>query len=146
MRQTIQHIRYLLGEQGYSWTRARSAVLTVLTSSPSPLRAEEIHRALRDARINLSSVYRVLRLFATLNIVRRVELGERAARYELADDYRDHHHHLVCDACGRIQDVATCPVEAADLPRRIRRRTGFAVRSHVLELFGLCRSCRREGR
>ncbi len=145
MRQTMQHIKHLLGEQGHSWTRARSAVLTVLTTVPSPLRAEEIHRTVRSSGINLSSVYRALRLFETLNIVRRVELGG-AARYELADDYRHHHHHLVCDACGRIDDVATCPVEAADLTRQIRKRTGFAVRSHVLELFGLCRSCRRDGR
>lgn len=145
MRQTVQHIRYVLGGEGYSWTQPRSAVLTVLTSHPPPLRAEEIHRALRNRRINLSSVYRALRLFERLNIVRRVELGG-AARYELADGYRHHHHHLVCDACGRIEDVKTCPVEAADLTRRIRRRTGFAVRSHVLELFGLCRPCRREGR
>jgi Fe2+ or Zn2+ uptake regulation protein len=71
-----------------------------------------------------------------------VALGKGAPRYELADD---HHHHLVCDTCGRIEDVTTCPVEAAGLTRQIQRRTGFAVRSHVLELFGLCRSCRRRG-
>ncbi|MEE9154900.1 MAG: Fur family transcriptional regulator [candidate division NC10 bacterium] len=146
MPQTIQHIKYLLGGQGYSWTRARSAVLTVLTTHLSPLRVEEIHRGLRDPRINLSSVYRTLRLFEALNVIHRVELGEGAARYELADDYRDHHHHLVCDGCRRIEDVTACPVEAADLTRQIRKRTGFAVRSHVLELFGLCRTCRREGR
>ncbi len=146
MRHDITHFKDLLGGEGYSWTRARSAVLTVLTTVPRPLRAEEIHRALRDPRINLSSVYRALRLFESLKVVHRVELGEGAARYELADDYRDHHHHLVCDACGRIEDVATCPVEAAGLTRHIRKRTGFAVRSHVLELFGLCRPCRRDAR
>lgn len=145
-RQTLQHIRYLLGGQGYSWTQARSAVLTVLATVPSPLRAEQIHRALHNPRINLSSVYRTLRLFEALKIVRRVELGEGAARYELADGYRHHHHHLVCDACGRIEDMATCPVEGADLTRRIRKRTGFTVRSHVFELFGLCRPCRQGGR
>jgi Fe2+ or Zn2+ uptake regulation protein len=41
--------------------------------------------------------------------------------------------------------VTTCPVEAGRLPQQIQRRTGFAVRSHVLDLFGLCRSCRRRG-
>ncbi|MFQ5847157.1 MAG: Fur family transcriptional regulator [Candidatus Methylomirabilales bacterium] len=146
MRQSTEHFKQLLGGEGYSWTRARSTVLAVLTTVPSPLRAEEIHRVLRNSGINLSSVYRALRLFEILNIVHRVELGEGAARYELADAYRDHHHHLVCDACGRIEDVAACPVEAADLTRQIRQQTGFAVRSHVLELFGLCRSCHREGR
>lgn len=146
MRNDLRDIKELLGSQGHFWTRARSAVLSVLTTQPNPLRAEEIHRALRGLRINLSSVYRALRLFRTLRIVRRVELGEGAARYELADDYRAHHHHLVCDACGRIEDVAACPVDEADLKRQIRRRKGFAVRSHILELFGLCRSCQREMR
>lgn len=142
---TLQNIRVFLGARGYFWTRARAAVLTVLTTHPNPLRAEEIHRALQHQRINLSSVYRALRLFETLRVVRRVALGKGAPRYELADGYRDHHHHLVCDACERIEDVTTCPVEAASLTRQIQRRTGFAVRSHVLELFGLCRSCRRKG-
>jgi Fur family ferric uptake transcriptional regulator len=146
MRQTLEHIKYLLGGRGHSWTRARSAVLTVLAYVPDPLRAVQIHRALRKPGINLSSVYRALHLFEALNIVRRVELGGGAARYELADGYRHHHHHLVCDVCGRIEDMATCPVEGADLTRRIQKRTGFAVRSHVFELFGLCRSCRRGGR
>ncbi|MFQ5880841.1 MAG: Fur family transcriptional regulator [Candidatus Methylomirabilales bacterium] len=146
MPNTVRHIKYLLGGQGYFWTRARSAVLTVLLTYPNPLRAEEIHRALADPRINLSSVYRALRLFQALRVVRRVDLGEGAARYELADEYRDHHHHLVCDACGRIEDVAACPVEEAGLKQQIRRRTGFAVHSHALELFGLCRHCRQKGR
>ncbi|MFQ5961667.1 MAG: Fur family transcriptional regulator [Candidatus Methylomirabilales bacterium] len=146
MHKNLHHIRHLLGGQGYSWTRARAAVLTVLTTHLNPLRAEEIHRALQNRRINLSSVYRTLRLFEDLNIVRRVALGKGAPRYELADGYRDHHHHLVCDACGRIEDMTTCPVEGADLTRRIRKRTGFTVRAHVFELFGLCRSCRRGGR
>ncbi|HZX60690.1 MAG TPA: Fur family transcriptional regulator [Candidatus Methylomirabilis sp.] len=142
----IEQYKAVLGGEGHSWTRARSAVLAVLTSVPRPLRAEEIHRALHDGRINLSSVYRALRLFRSLKVVRRVELGEGAARYELADEYRDHHHHLVCDGCGRIEDVTACPIEAAGLTRRIRRRTGFTIRSHVLELFGVCRTCRRGGR
>lgn len=143
MATTLEKIKHLLGGQGYFWTRSRLAVLTILTTRPSPLRAVEIHRAIENPGVNLSSVYRTLRLFEDLRVVSRVELGEGAARYELADHYRDHHHHLVCDACGRIEDVAACPVEEVGLTRQIRRRTGFAVRSHVLELFGLCRRCRR---
>lgn len=145
MDETLHDIRGFLGAQGYFWTQARAAVLTVLSTQPNPLRAEEIHRALQHRHINLSSVYRALRLFENLNVVHRVALGKGAPRYELADGYRDHHHHLVCDSCGRIEDVSPCPVEAVSLTRQIQRRTGFTVRSHVLELFGLCRSCHRKG-
>ena len=105
--------------------------------APTPLKAEELHHRLRQgpgARgINLSSVYRTVNLLRDLSVVRRIQLGDGAQRYELAEDYRAHHHHFVCEACGRIEDVRRCPLEGADL--------GITVRSHHLELFGLCRHC-----
>lgn len=105
--------------------------------APTPLKVEEIHERLRqvpgERDINLSSVYRTVNLLQGLRVVRRIQLGDGTLRYELAEDYRGHHHHLVCETCGRIEDVRRCPVEGADL--------GVAVRSHYLELFGLCRHC-----
>jgi len=127
----------LLMGRGHAWTRPRSAVLQVLVTTPTPLKVEQIHERL-DQRpsgrgINRSSVYRTVHLLQTLRVVRRVQLGDGAQRYELADGYRDHHHHFVCEACGRIEDVRRCPLQGADL--------GMEVRSHHLELFGLCREC-----
>jgi Fur family ferric uptake transcriptional regulator len=146
MANDLRQIRHRLGERGHFWTRARSAVLRPLTAHASPLTAEEIHRPIRGSGVNLSSVYRALHLFQSLRIVRRLELGQNVGPYELADGSREHHHHLVCDACGRIEDMTACPVDQARLGRRIRKRTGFAVRSHLLELFGLCPACQRGGR
>jgi len=78
-------------------------------------------------------VYRTVNLLRVLRVVRRIQLGDGAQRYELAEDYRAHHHHFVCETCGRIEDVRRCPLEGADL--------GVTVRSHHLELFGVCRHC-----
>ena len=142
MAPEIERIKSLLSTSGRAWTRPRSQVLAVLTAVPHPLRVEEIHRRLGDRRINLSSVYRALHLFHRLNVVRRLQLGEGASRYELAEAYRGHHHHLVCDACGRIEDVSRCPLEG-DALRTVG--AGLAVRAHSLELFGLCRRCLRKG-
>jgi len=139
----IDRIRTLLTAAGCAWTRPRAQVLAVLTAVAHPLRVEEIHRRLGDPRINLSSVYRALHLFHRLNVVRRLQLGDGAARYELAEAYRGHHHHLVCDACGRIEDVSRCPLEGRDLGAALGAAAAFAVRSHSLELFGLCGSCAR---
>lgn len=137
----IDGIRGILATAGHAWTRPRSAVLQVLVTAPTPLNAEEIHERLRQGSggrgINLSSVYRTIHLLRTLRVVRRVQLGDGAQRYELAEDYRGHHHHFVCETCGRIEDVRRCPLEGADL--------GVVVRSHHLELFGLCRRCAPQG-
>ncbi|MBI2469441.1 MAG: transcriptional repressor [Candidatus Rokubacteria bacterium] len=138
----VDRIRGLLQDAGHAWTRPRSAVLHVLVVVATPLKVEEIHdrlgRRSGGRGINLSSVYRTLNLLHALGVVRRVQLGDGAQRYELAEGYRAHHHHLVCEACGRIEDVRGCPLEGTDL--------GVTVRSHHLELFGLCRGCAREER
>ena len=133
----VDRIRGVLATAGHAWTRPRSGVLHVLVTAPTPLKAEEIHEHLRQLAggrgINLSSVYRTVNLLRVLGIVRRIQLGDGAQRYELAEGYRAHHHHFVCEACGRIEDVRRCPLEGADL--------GVTVRSHHLELFGVCRRC-----
>ncbi len=137
----LDRIRGLLQAAGHAWTRPRSAVLQVLVTGATPLKVEEIHDRLSrrpgGRGINLSSVYRTLNLLHALGVVRRVQLGDGAYRFELAEGYRAHHHHLVCEACGRIEDVRQCPVEGADL--------GVTVRSHSLELLGVCRSCAPQG-
>ncbi|MGH7322214.1 MAG: Fur family transcriptional regulator [Candidatus Rokuibacteriota bacterium] len=138
----IDRIRALLVAGGHAWTRPRSAVLQVLIAALTPLKVEEIHDRIGQRPggrgINLSSVYRTVNLLQGLHVVRRVQFGDSAHRYELAEGYRDHHHHFVCEACGRIEDVRRCPLEGADL--------GVSVRSHYLELFGLCGECSRKGR
>lgn len=138
----VERIRALLVGRGHTWTRPRSAVLHVLVATAAPLKVEEIHERLGQwpsgRGINLSSVYRTVNLLHALRVVRRVQFGDGAQRYELAEGYRDHHHHFVCEACGRIEDVPECPLEGTKL--------GVQVRSHHLELFGLCRDCGREER
>jgi Fe2+ or Zn2+ uptake regulation protein len=133
----VDRIRALLAREGRTWTRPRSAVLQVLVTAPTPLKVEEIHERLGDGagprRVNLSSVYRTINLLHRLRLLRRIQLGDGPHRYELAEDFRAHHHHFVCEACGSIEDVRRCPLDGANL--------GAGVRSHHLELFGVCRRC-----
>jgi Fe2+ or Zn2+ uptake regulation protein len=133
----VDRLRGLLATAGHAWTRPRAAVLQVLVGVPTPVKVEEIHARLAQwpggRGINLSSVYRTVNLLHSLGMVWRIQLGDGPQRYELAEDFRGHHHHFVCERCGRIEDVRRCPLEGADL--------GAGVRRHHLELFGLCRDC-----
>ena len=115
----LERVRDLLAGAGFTWTRPRAAVLRVLASAGTPLKVEEIHERVGSAAagraVNLSSVYRTVNLLHGLGLVHRTRLGEGALRYELAEVFRGHHHHFVCEACGRIEDVSRCPLEGADL-------------------------------
>lgn len=139
-RPDLDRIRSLLVGRGHAWTRPRSAVLLVLVDASTPLKVDEIYGrvAARPAgrAINRSSVYRTVHLLLALHAVRPVVFRDGVQRYELAEEYRGHHHHFVCEGCGRIEDVRRCPLEGADL--------GVPVRSHHLELFGLCGTCAPE--
>jgi len=92
-----------------------------------------------------SSVYRNIGLLEEAGVVHRILGSDEYARYELAEDLTEHHHHhLICETCGSIEDV-TLPsdlersVEAA--LRRAARRSGFTGSHHRLDLIGVCERC-----
>jgi Fur family ferric uptake transcriptional regulator len=134
-----ERIYTLLKEAGFRLTRPRRAVAQALLSGPTPLSIEEIHGRLGDRSINRVSVYRTVQLLCDLGIVRRLQFHEGFARYELADSFGSHHHHFVCNLCGRVEDIDTCPVAATE--QAIIRRTHSRITSHSLEFYGVCGMC-----
>lgn len=129
----------LLSEKGYKLTRPRLAVIEVLEGDIRPLSIGEIHRRMADRGVNLVSVYRTVNLLLKLDVVRRLEFGEGFRRYELAEGYRGHHHHLVCNKCGRIEDFHGCPLKTVE--ETLRDSTGFETQYHRLEFYGTCQGC-----
>jgi Fur family ferric uptake transcriptional regulator len=72
-------------------------------------------------------------------LVSRLELGDGTPRYELIDPGGEHHHHLLCDSCGRV-----VPFDDGDLERsidRVSRRLGFRTQDHEVVLHGDCANC-----
>ena len=97
-------------------------------------------------RANLVSVYRTVNLLSAIGLLRVLHggVGRREARYELNEPFSGHHHHLVCQACGRIEDVAGCLIPDDDLARvsrRLLRLRRFRVTEHDLRLLGTCQTC-----
>ena len=121
---------------------ARAEVIDYLDRQECCRGAQEIHEALsaHGSTIGLASVYRAVELLVECGAAVRVDIGDGIARYEPARSGHGHHHHLVCDGCGKLE-----PFEDAELERAIEaveRGTGFAVATHDVVLRGACSDCR----
>jgi len=139
--ETISH---LLARQGHRLTGPRRAILQALSTSDKPLTVEEIHARVAERPVNRVTIYRTVHLLVSAGLVRAVDTAQDCLRYELAEQFTGHHAHLVCQGCGRVEELAGCPVpnEAlARLSRRVWRRRHFQVVDHELRLVGLCSAC-----
>jgi Fur family ferric uptake transcriptional regulator len=130
-----------LSDAGYRRGGARGAILELLDEQTCALSAVEIERALSDRRreVSRASVYRVMEELAEIGLVQRVEIGQGIVRYEPVRHGRGHHHHLVCDRCGRLEPFTDEGLERAI--RRLSERLPAQVSEHEIVLHGACEDC-----
>jgi len=98
---------------------------------------------LRETHPNngIATVYRTLELLEEIDVLKKVDFGDGRARYEVRDEDNEHHHHLVCQRCGKItefEDDLLVKLETA-----IYRKTGFRITEHVAKFYGVCAECQK---
>jgi Fur family ferric uptake transcriptional regulator len=136
-----EHAEERIRAAGYRASSARSRVLRLLGDQECVLTAREIADRVRDEGddIGVATVYRALELLETLELVQRLDVGEGTARYEPAHPSGEHHHHLVCDRCGRVSAFEDPQLERAIA--RVARRLDYDVGGHDVILRGECPRC-----
>ena len=99
---------------------------------------EELHETVLSSlgAADYSSVFRAVSLLERQGLVDRIDLGDGRARFEIRED---HHEHIRCESCGRIQEVPGCVLD--DAAAQVNRLTGFQVLSHRVVFGGLCAAC-----
>lgn len=135
----IRKASELLETKGIEKTPARVHILAAAMNSDIPLEATEVAAVIGDSA-HLATVYRTLERFVKAGILERIDFQEGKFRYEYV---RHHHHHAVCESCGKIENVEDAGIE--EIESRVRRESGFLVRRHAIELFGICNTCQRKG-
>lgn len=120
-------------------------MIEVLGREHGCLTAEEvIERLSRDGRrVGTASVYRALALLSELGLLQRVPIGDGPVRYDLAGAETSHHHHLVCEHCGRTATFDDQRLE--ETIARLARDVDYAVETHDVTLRGTCPRCVRGG-
>lgn len=118
-------------------TVSRLGVIDALIHAKTPLRIQDIKNFSKLKNTNLATVYRIINNLVELRVVSSPALGGQEAYFELENS---HHHHLVCEKCGRIEELSGC--QSPDIAVGVLNKKGFSkVLRHSLEYFGLCRKC-----
>lgn len=145
---TAAHARHAIPtaitSKGFRLTGPRRAVVDALVDHAAPMSVAEIHARLTERRVNLVSIYRAVNLLCELGLLHVADTSKGTQRFELAEQFTGHHHHLVCQQCGGVEDLDGCLLEDKVLDairQRVRRSRHFRLTGHDLKLFGLCRRC-----
>lgn len=127
------------------YTRGRRAIVEALNAADRPLTVPEILSGTGRDVVPVSSAYRNLTVLLDAGVAHRLPGADEFARYELAEELAGHHHHLVCEKCGKVADVDTSSrleKALAEAARVAAAENGFDVTGHRIDLLGLCADCR----
>jgi Fur family ferric uptake transcriptional regulator len=118
----------------------RLLIYQVLSNAKHPLTAQEIYGLiLKDKKkVGLTSIYRTLDLFEAIGIVFKL-VTNSTVKYLLCKS-SNHHHHLICKACGEVIELELC--DLSELIKKIMELTNYNVTDHQLSFFGYCKSCK----
>ncbi len=128
-----------LHENGYRLTEARKAVVEIVAESLRALTPLEVFDMARSAypALGLVSVYRTLEKLEELHLIQRVHQPQGCQAFISAS--QGHQHLLLCQQCGQVSYFEGDNLES--LMAGISRQTGYKIREHWLQLFGLCKNC-----
>ena len=130
-----------LTQQGEQWTGMRAAVFDALASFDKPASAYDIAEkvsAREGRRVAANSVYRILDLFVSANLARRVE----SANAYLANRHPECLHDcifLICDNCGQALHIDDDALTGSI--RDAAAKAGFSAPRPVIEVRGTCGEC-----
>jgi Fe2+ or Zn2+ uptake regulation protein len=119
-------------------TRQRSHILEVVRETTSHPTAAWIFDRVKEKcpNISLGTVYRNLNILKETGIIREIKFGKNTARY---DGNVDLHHHIVCEACGKLEDVV-CAVGPNSM-QRVEAAKGYKISGCQMEFKGICPDC-----
>ena len=129
-----------LRNAGLKVTLPRVKIMQILEASEERhMSAEDVYKALRDADedVGLATVYRVLTQFEAAGLVMRHHFEGGHSVFGMMTE--DHHDHIVCTKCGKVEEFYDEIIEAQQLKQASSK--GYTISDHSLYIYGLCKDC-----
>ncbi len=131
-----------LRKAGLKVTLPRVKILQLLESSENKhLSGKDVYKALLEAGedVALPTIYRVLHQFEAAGLVISHNFESAHSVYEL--NSVDHHDHMVCTKCGRVEEFLDDVIEQQQ--EKIASKHGFKITDHSMCLYGICSDCQQ---
>lgn len=131
-----QRVKTIFKDAHLSATRSRLLVFTKLADA-GPSSVGSLVEGL-NKNVDRATIYRTIDLFERLGIVNRIWHGSEH-QVELSEIFTPHHHHALCQQCGRTVDIASPELEAA--LTSLAKKHRFLALTHSVEVTGYCPDC-----
>ena len=133
-------LKSILKDRKLRRSHPRLLIYQELSDTRTPLSPQELYQGLlkKEKKVGLTSIYRSLDLFESLGMVFKINNGS-SVKYKLCE-LEDHHHHIVCRACGNVVELNFCDI--SDWSKKVSESTGYQVIDHQLNFYGFCKSCK----
>ncbi len=124
-------------------TKQKKVILDILRGTKCHPCADWVYEQARKVipEISLGTVYRNLNILRDMGEILELNYGSTYSRY---DGKAENHYHFCCEKCHQLFDV-TIPIYLG-LDKMVQETTGFEVKYHRMEFYGLCKQCRLIGR
>ena len=127
---------------GLRVTSPRLKILEVLESSDNHhLSAEDIYKSLisQNIEVGIATIYRVLTQFEEAGMINKLNFDNGQSVFELSNV--EHHDHLVCIKCGKIDEFTDEVIEKHQ--NKVAEKYGYQLTDYCLYLYGLCKKCQK---
>jgi len=94
----------------------------------------------RDSATGVATVYRSVSALLASGWLERVGERDGSALFARCREGAAHHHHVICESCGRVEATA-CPVAVT---AETAGPEAFVITRHEVTLYGLCPQCASE--
>lgn len=131
-----------LEQHSLKHTKQRELVLSTFLEAKRHVSSEDLYKVVREAHPNVgyTTVYRTMKLLVEAGLATERHFDDGITRYDIE---QEHHDHLVCIRCGKIQEFECDMIEQAQ--REIAVRYDFRILRHRHELYGHCSDCAQRG-
>ena len=131
-----------LQTNGYRLTTPRRAVVEIIAKSQRVLSPAEVFKQARKKypALGLVTVYRTLEKLEELGLIQRVHQPGGCHTFIAAA--QGHQHLLICQQCGLAEYFGGDNLDG--LMSSIGKTSGYAIKEHWLQLFGLCAECMQD--
>ena len=146
MNNDLIPIKKLLRKNGYKFTLGKRVILEVILKSDIHLNAKEIYEKTKEKNIGLATIYRALKVFNELGIVKEINVNG-INYYEMKIfSGKPLHIHFKCYKCNSIIDIDSQNLnfDYLKLNKRIEEESNVEIYDSDIMFIGLCSKCRED--